>query len=798
MAAMQGKRIAGALAGALLSTVLLAVPAGAIERLEVDRGTVAERVPDEVIVQFERGADASDRADARADAGTTAPDNLGSRGLELVRISDGASVAETIRELESNPAVRFAEPNGIDQPLAVPNDPRFGDLWGLSNAGQVVEGSAGVPDADIDAPEAWDIEIGNQATVIAVMDTGADLTHPDLAPQLWQNPGEVANGVDDDGNGLVDDVNGYDFVNGNPLPRPAGIHGTHVAGTALARGDDGFGVTGVSQRAGLMVLKVCDAGGCPQSSQIEAINYAAAEGARVLNGSLGGFATSENLARRAAIFSHPNVLHVFAAGNDGANTDNAPAECGGASPCVEYPCAHAPRGSEVDNVLCVAATTQTDTLADFSNFSPVSVDLGAPGESTLSDSAFRRFFFDDFNSGFSWTAASANPNWEVSAEPPLAPRQGISEKDGNYAANTTYDTVSPAFTVPPGSEECELNYFRGRNLGAGDTFRIEIRRGALPPVGRTFVPTENVGGGNEILVIGDFLSGGGQFQIRLTLVSDNDSSQGTGVVMDDVELLCDAMPSDHNLLFLDGTSMAAPHVAGAAALLASRNPGASTAEVRSKLLSTVDPKPALTGLTTTGGRLNIGSAMAAMPADTSITGGPAEGVEIGAQPARIQRAAPKGALTTFGYSSNDPATTFECSVDGAAFAACPGGSSQTRIGPLGPGSHTFAVRSVDPRGNADTTPATRSFEVESVPPNTKITKSPKKRTGADKTTFRFKSTEAGSTFECRIDATQFKRCRSGKRYKRLDPGKHKFKVRAIDAVGNVDASAAKKRWRVTP
>ena len=252
----------------------------------------------------------------------------------------------------------------------MPDDPSFPSLWGLLNAGQTVNGAAGTADADIDAPQAWDIGTGSTDTVIAVTDTGIDPTHPDLVANLWQNPGEVGgNGIDDDQNGFVDDVNGYDFVGAeDPNPLDAVGHGTHVSGTIAATGGNGTGVTGVSQRASIMALRVCGVSGCNVADQTQAINYAAANGARVLNASLGGFSSTESLSRRAAIFSHPEVLHVFAAGNDGLSADDSPSECGGASPCRSYPCAHAPQGAETDNVLCVAATTQNDARAGFSNF----------------------------------------------------------------------------------------------------------------------------------------------------------------------------------------------------------------------------------------------------------------------------------------------------------------------------------------------------------------------------------------------------------------------------------------------
>ncbi len=147
-------------------------------------------------------------------------------------------------------------------------------------------------------------------------------------------------------------------------------------------------------------------------------------------------------------------------------------------------------------------------------------------------------------------------------------------------------------------------------------------------------------------------------------------------------LECGETPGPHDYDFKQGTSMATPHVSGAAGLLVSRNPAASTTEIRDKLLSTVDPNAALSGITTTGGRLNIGTAMSRMPADTAITSGPGEGEEIGARRSARGAASPPGATASFGVSSNDPAAGFQCSVDGAAFAACGAGGTAT-VGPLG-------------------------------------------------------------------------------------------------------------------
>ncbi len=286
--------------------------------------------------------------------------------VSLYSTSGGKDVTTLCKELNENPLVEYAEPNYIVHADVLPNDPRFtnGDLWGLHNTGQ----SGGTADADIDAPEAWDIQTGSIATIVAVIDTGVDWGHEDLSANIWFNPGEVPNdGIDNDGNGFVDDIRGWDFINNDNDPMDDAGHGSHVAGTIGADGNNGIGVVGVNWDVSIMPLKFLGSnGGGNTADALQAILYAGANGAHLTNNSWGGGGFSQAL--KDAIELNP-ILFVAAAGNDGIDIDIGP---------------HYPSSYDSANVLSVASTDRNDGMSGFSNFGLMSVDLGAPGSSILS------------------------------------------------------------------------------------------------------------------------------------------------------------------------------------------------------------------------------------------------------------------------------------------------------------------------------------------------------------------------------------------------------------------------------
>jgi Subtilase family/PASTA domain len=311
-----------------------------------------------LIVRFEPGVSAAERRHVLAEHGLASERRLARSGLELVRASPSAAAA-----LENEPQIRYVEKDRVYQLAVTPNDPEFGQMWGLH---------AAPDDDDIDAPEAWDLTTGASSVVVAVIDTGIADTHPDLSPNVWTNGAEMTNGLDDDGNGLVDDVRGWDFFDDDNDPDDVDEHGTHVAGTIGARGNNGVGVVGVNWQVKLMALRAGDQLGLPLSAIVDSIDYACSKGARVINGSFGGPGHSQ--AMLDAINACPGTLFVFAAGNGGSdqigdNNDSFPI----------YPCNYTSA-----NIVCVAATTRGDVLAGFSNYGATSVDLAAPGVAILS------------------------------------------------------------------------------------------------------------------------------------------------------------------------------------------------------------------------------------------------------------------------------------------------------------------------------------------------------------------------------------------------------------------------------
>ena len=329
----------------------------------------AATVPGDLLVGFRSDVTPAQQQQILKSAG--APER---RGFDKIHGSlahvQSSGFAAALVKLRKDPRVRYAEPNYVITAAAVPNDPSFANTWGLDNQGQTINGVHGTADADIDAPEAWDVTTGSPSVTVAVIDTGVDWTHPDLSSQIWINPGENCpgcrnDGIDNDHNGYVDDWHGWDFVNNDNNPMDDHGHGTHVAGTIDAAGNNAVGVAGVNWNARIMPLKFLDAQGSGTTADaVSAVLYAAQNGADVMNNSWADDTYSQALADAIAVADQHNSLFVAAAGNSGTDNDGSPT----------YPASY-----DNPNVLAVAATDNNDGLAYFSNTGRRSVDLGAPG-----------------------------------------------------------------------------------------------------------------------------------------------------------------------------------------------------------------------------------------------------------------------------------------------------------------------------------------------------------------------------------------------------------------------------------
>jgi YD repeat-containing protein len=291
----------------------------------------------------------------------------GRSGIERLLITSGQDPETVAAELRSDPAVEFAEPNYIiTADEVVPNDARFPEQWSLQNTG----GSGGRLGNDINARRAWDTTTGSTETVIAVIDSGIDFTHPDLRNNQWTNRDEQTdNQRDDNRNGYINDQHGWDFITNTPEIKDEAGHGTHVAGIIAAEGNNTEGISGVMWRASLMSLRVLDREGTGDIARaIEAIDYAAANGASVINCSWGTDAESQALRDAIERAGRRGVVVVAAAGNGGRDTTSAP---------------HYPASYDLPNVISVAATNIEDQLVESSNRSATRVHVAAPGEGVL-------------------------------------------------------------------------------------------------------------------------------------------------------------------------------------------------------------------------------------------------------------------------------------------------------------------------------------------------------------------------------------------------------------------------------
>jgi thermitase len=309
--------------------------------------------------------------------------------IYLLHVPVQSDIPSLVQDYTTCPDVVYAEPNFIGHLCAVPNDQNFSNQWYLDNAGQM-----GIPDCDIDAPEAWDIETGGPEVVIAIIDTGIDATHPDLASKIWNNTDEIPNnGIDDDNNGYIDDVSGWDFYYNDNNPDDGYGHGTFCAGIAAAYTNNSIGIAGVGWNCRFMPVKIIsENGGFYDSATAAGIIYAADNGAKVI--SMSFTFLDSNLLEDAVNYAYgKGVFLCAAAGNQNSSAKH-------------YPAAY-------ENVTAVAATNQNDSRCSpkdwgegyGSNYGDW-LDIAAPGNLIFSTMPTYHVTMNNDGYGQNYTAAS--------------------------------------------------------------------------------------------------------------------------------------------------------------------------------------------------------------------------------------------------------------------------------------------------------------------------------------------------------------------------------------------------------
>ena len=555
--------------------------------------------------------------------------------IVVYNIQGDKSVEDAIKEFEEDSSVEYAQPNYLYKLQSVSTSyADFAKQWAMNNTGQMTGGVSGTADADIDAVEAWTItDDTNTGVIVAVIDSGVSYFHPDLAANMWVG----STCLDPNGQTIVGGcMYGYDTFADDIDPRPdtvsGSIHGTHVAGI-IAAADNTMGVIGVDPHARIMAIKSAGLIGSEYGSRtsdvIEAINFARHNNADIINMSLGS--NENDLALAAAIEAFPG-LAVVAAGNDGTDNDITPMY---------------PASNTNENIVSVAATDQNDALADFSNYGVTSVDVGAPGVNIYSTTSDSVAYSEDVQT----------------VVPPSVPLNFV--RDGNfgtrnagsgnnvfigdtnqlpYATNHTSHLFSPTIDLSSyGSDDlvymdflvyCDTEYSETELkdymvLGFssdGSNFSTALMDTDYSGTGDAAVVFDEYVAGALASGSGEKLSGGywahvaslypisptyrtSDFRFQFMWKTNDVNNNHEGCYVDDIVIHGSNSEIGNAYAFEQGTSMAAPHVAGLAALLLDFDPSLSTAELKALILNSGDPISSLAGKTVTGKRINAFNAV---------------------------------------------------------------------------------------------------------------------------------------------------------------------------------------------
>jgi subtilisin family serine protease len=524
--------------------------------------TLPAYMPAEVLIKYKTSVSSGSRREHMQRMGLCRIRTVGETAIERVSLPEGLGVAEAVELFRRDPEIEDVQPNGIFRITVQPDDPYFVQqrLWALHNTGQIVNGSSGTPGADISMINSWDIHTGSGAVVVAVIDTGVDYNHPDLDGNIWRDSSSNP---------------GRDFVDSDNDPMDYNGHGTHVAGTIGARGNNGVGVAGVNWNVRIMALRAFNTVGVGTEAEIiPAIDYARVNGAHLINASWSGSSASGFLRSAIESFGNAGGLFVAAAGNDGTDNDAIP----------RYPASW-----PLSCIVAVAAT-----------------DLAAPGTNIYSTTAPRlQRYYTEFTGatldGLGWSSGGTNNTWDVRGN-------RLTDSPGGYAPGTNSWAMAPPRSLA-GLVGCKVGYDLGYSIKTGDSLALQ---GSVDGVQWNNVNTYTGDTGGNLLFTKEDLKAfeNSLLYLRLRLVAPPGSPAGGYVRVDNFQVDC--LSSDHSgtpYAYQQGTSMAAPHVAGVAALLKAVDPGLTNIQLKQILIETVDAKPDLTGHVASGGRLNAYKAL---------------------------------------------------------------------------------------------------------------------------------------------------------------------------------------------
>ncbi len=590
-----------------------------------------EYVEGEVLVVYKKGgeenvamSDVKKREDLFVKGkGIQKKEDISYMNLSVFKITDGVSVKEKVEQLNKDPMVEYVQPNYQYYPMAInTNDPYRNLLWGLDNTGQIVNDTIGYAGKDISAVEAWDVFSRNDnSVVVAVIDTGVEYNHPDLVNQMWNGTSCVS----DTGNALGGCIHGYDFGDNDKDPRPISIqsgdidtppHGTHIAGTIAASKNNGIGVIGIAPSAKIMALK----SSLTSSEIVRAINFAKNNGAKIINASFAG--KTYDSAVYTAINGFPG-LFITSAGNGNFYGDSSGDNHDYNNQHV-YPCDY-----NSPNIICVAATDQIDMRASFSDYGSVSVDLGAPGTNILSTSSYEIAYFKNFDEEAegtipnNWIRGGIYDTWGVRKidmqDPMLSTTSYIPYPNNanSYVASNILDMRTDKGTFLFYTD-CDTEY----------SYLTDYAKLSFSGDGGLSYWTNLLW--NEASIDSDFYSSGSaatvfmrnidpafltnNFRFRFDWVSDSSNNYYNGCFIDDIIIVKERSGSE-GYVFEDGTSMAAPHISGVAALLWGYRPNLTATQVKEAILNSGDTVESLVGKTVSGKRVNAYQALLAVQGD---------------------------------------------------------------------------------------------------------------------------------------------------------------------------------------